>query len=380
MLHAKPARRGENASQGVLIINTGVLGDTLLFLDAFARMLRYYSGQEVPVTLVCNASVKGLYETLDGVFDIIPVEVRDRWPDEASFRTAAKLLSGHYKKLIVVHHNAWGHMLAARTGADQKYFLCYPGWKQGRNILIRSIIRSNYSDVVRVRHNTFLPEAYAVLMKKLGIPGRYHPRKSFLGDQFAKEEGAAGAPYIILAPVANTNERTLAADQIARLLQILVSVSHHRIYVTGMAKDAAFLDRCIRQAFETVPPVVINYAGQTSYEEFQKLVFYADLLVGVESGHIHLAAAYGVPSVCICSLANRGQFFPYAYEKQSASDPRCVYSRQAYSCADCRSRTGNISDPVCRKRVKEHRSFLCMSQLDYEQIEKAVTEAIKEQI
>jgi ADP-heptose:LPS heptosyltransferase len=56
---------------------------------------------------------------------------------------------------------------------------------------------------------------------------------------------------------------------------------------------------------------IFNLAGLLSLNEFAGLINNADLLVGVDSGPIHIAAALKIPNICIAGGGHGRRFYPY---------------------------------------------------------------------
>jgi ADP-heptose:LPS heptosyltransferase len=79
---------------------------------------------------------------------------------------------------------------------------------------------------------------------------------------------------------------------------------------------------------------VLNLAGKTTLIDLAELIRAAKLLIGNESGAVHLAAAVGTPSVSIVGGGHYGRFIPY----DIAADDECVapipviHRMECYGC------------------------------------------------
>ena len=87
-----------------------------------------------------------------------------------------------------------------------------------------------------------------------------------------------------------------------------------------------------------------NYAGKTSIEELISLVASLDLFITNDSGPMHVAAAFEIPTVAI--------FGPTRFVETSAwMNPNYAIARVDIECAPCMKRVCPLGHHECMKRV-----------------------------
>lgn len=87
-----------------------------------------------------------------------------------------------------------------------------------------------------------------------------------------------------------------------------------------------------------------NYAGKTSIEELVSLVASLDIFITNDSGPMHVASAFGIPTVAI--------FGPTRFVETSAwMNPNYEIARVDIECAPCMKRVCPLGHHECMKRV-----------------------------
>lgn len=139
---------------------------------------------------------------------------------------------------------------------------------------------------------------------------------------------------------------------ISRLHGVLGGEAH----VLGAPQDAAMGDELAALARE-VP--VRNWCGKTSLVELGGLIQKLDLLVTVDSGPMHIAAAVGVPTVALFGPTNPARTGPYG-------DLHRIVQRTDLDCVPCYARQ-------CQRPQRDH---ACMRELDAGQVVAAAEEIL----
>jgi ADP-heptose:LPS heptosyltransferase len=119
-------------------------------------------------------------------------------------------------------------------------------------------------------------------------------------DVLAAASVDAAAPFALLHPtrgIAAARARWPTA-RLGELGRALGEVCGARVLVTGAADDAAIAERVARDAGGT------SIAGRTSLGAFGALAARARVVVAMDSGPMHVAAAVGAPTVGIFALAS----------------------------------------------------------------------------
>lgn len=159
----------------------------------------------------------------------------------------------------------------------------------------------------------------------------------------ARQFGPYAGPLIALAPFASEPKRELHLRDFAALAQGIAAAARCPLIVIGGPADrfrGARLTALLR-------PEAVSVAGQLSIRETAALIRRCDVLVGVDSGPVHLAAAVGTPvAVLSChpatgspSHANSpARFAPWASDRSNLLILQPAAGTPP--CRDCCTATG----------------------------------------
>jgi heptosyltransferase-2 len=149
----------------------------------------------------------------------------------------------------------------------------------------------------------------------------------------------AGAPFLILSPGAAFGAAKRWGDhQFAAAADTLCREYNLSVVIIGSESE-----RSISESIRTYmkqPAVVLN--GKTSVETLIGLIAESSLLLGNDSGPVHLAAALGVPTVAVFGATDYIVAAPYS--------PRGRAVREPVECSPCWLRECPI-DHRCMTRV-----------------------------
>jgi len=216
----------------------------------------------------------------------------------------------------------WGVMGGAKVLVGYKKVLLGKAWKREKlpSILYRS--------------PPFVPEETEVLrnLKLAKICGISHadpvPHYNWFtqADQAAVdrllEKGQTDQVRVALSPGSKRPTRWWMEDRFAQTADQLIDRYHGQIYWIGGPEEVSMIER-IQQLMKGES---FSLAGRTSLKQVGPLLKKMDLLVTVDSGPMHIAAAVGIPFVAL--------FGPGEYKKwRHDSDPS--RQRNLYTGAEC---------------------------------------------
>jgi lipopolysaccharide heptosyltransferase II len=115
-----------------------------------------------------------------------------------------------------------------------------------------------------------------------------------------RELGLERRAWVLLHPGASAPSRRYPPEAFARAARRLGEVAGCDVVLTGTAEERALVETVRRAA----GPRAHGVAGRLSFAEFAALVERAPLLIGNNSGPIHVAAAVGTPVVDLYALTN----------------------------------------------------------------------------
>jgi ADP-heptose:LPS heptosyltransferase len=106
-------------------------------------------------------------------------------------------------------------------------------------------------------------------------------------------------PWIIIHPCASEEKRLYPIDRLSDIIK-KIQEQNIQVVITGVNKDKLYIDQLISR----LPKQVINLAGELSMVEFMELIRLSPLLLSVNTGPVHLAAALQIPVVVLYAWTN----------------------------------------------------------------------------
>ena len=157
-------------------------------------------------------------------------------------------------------------------------------------------------------------------------------------------EGARG-PLAVLHPAARWATKAWGPEAFAAVGDALADHVGAAVAITGGAADAGMAEgvrtRMRRPA--------LTLAGRTTLGGLAAVLRRAAVMVTVDSGPMHLAAALGTPLVALFGPTDAGRTGPYG------RGPRSIL-REALPCAPClRRRCGIPDERLCMRSIDPHR-------------------------
>ena len=309
------ARRPSRISR-ILLIRPDHIGD-LLFTTPALRLLRTEFPQAHITSLVgpWGSEVMERNANVDQVL-VCPFPGFTRQP-KPSFLQPYALLGRHARllqeqgydlALVLRFDHWWGVLLAYWAGIPQRIGYALP---ELRPFLTQPISYTpGHHEVVQ---NLTLIRA-ACQRKEPSIeeagPLEFNPsaEDNRLATRYLAERGIEPeTPLIVIHPGAGAPVKLWRAEGFAQVGDSLVERYKARLLVTGSSKEEG-LAREIASHMRSEPLIA---AGQTTLGEMAALMAHADLVIGVDSGPMHLAVAQGVPTIHLYGPVDHRAFGPW---------------------------------------------------------------------
>lgn len=115
-----------------------------------------------------------------------------------------------------------------------------------------------------------------------------------------RREGC-GQGLVLICGSENTPNKRWPVAHWRILLQALLAESDAQVYLTGTSGDRAITD-AVAAGFP--PERVVNLAGTTKPSDFLDILIHARLVIGNDTGGLHLANAVGVPVIALFGPTN----------------------------------------------------------------------------
>lgn len=220
----------------------------------------------------------------------------------------------------------------------------------GRFLLNRSVPLPSPS-LHQVERNLLLLDALGVPRDgtRLEVWTQERDRKT-AASHLPSQGSLPGTPRIAVHVGASMPSKRWNEDAFASVLHELYASVRADLFLLGDTSDVPFA----HEVLDDVKCPVVNLVGKLSLNEMAAVLRDCQVFVGCDSGSSHIAAACGVPVVCLFSAANEPSVWRPWGERVK------VLTRQP-DCAPCHSRQCLRDD-----------GYFCMDEIEPEEVVEAV--------
>jgi heptosyltransferase-2/heptosyltransferase-3 len=163
-----------------------------------------------------------------------------------------------------------------------------------------------------------------------------------------RECGIDGGGLVVLHPGAGSPLKAWPLERFATVGADLSARLGARLVVTGSAAEWPLAARLCA----ALPEGTLNLAGRLDWRMLEALLRRAALVVGIDSGPLHLAVAAGTPSIVLFGPADPVQFGPWGppgRHRVIAADMPC---RPCRRLDVCRLQPGSSAPPPCMRAIE----------------------------
>lgn len=341
----------------ILLIQTQNIGDFVIWLDAAAALRQAYREEKVRLVLIA-AGVWGDLAEQSSLFDEVWRIDAGRFATEMGYRWQflRRLRQRRFAKVIhPVMSRLWlvgdalvrGAVAAEKVGSTGD---CanIKGWKKRiSNRWYTRLVPASAEPLMELERN-------AEFVRGLGIP-EFRAGLPVLPITAPAPAGLPQHEYYVLFPGASMEFKKWPAERFAELAQRIHDRTGWHGVVCGGPGEEGLAERII----SSVAAPLVSLAGKTSLPELATVIARARILVGNDTGAVHIAAAVSTPSVCIYGAGHFGRFFPYRLEKGTDRPlPITVFNEEP--CGNCNWR--------CRYPVSGNEPFPCIARITVDQV------------
>ncbi len=288
---------------GVLLVSAGGLGDTVLFALVLPRFLSLAQAGETVTVLLRSDAAKMAFLFPPGV-EVRTVDFK-RFGRQGRYRltTLAEMRDAHYRIVVstdYLRHPYLDEALIRACACPDSFAMTPRPWPKHDRALTRN--RSLYSRLFEAgeprRDKVLRWTAFADwLTGTIEPPPRIRLPEALLPPPVKPER-----PTIMLQPFSAVTRKQSPPSLYLALMEALPD---HDFVLLGAPNDLTrnpeFVDLLDRAEFDSSP-----------FQELLPRLRGADLVVSVDTALMHLAAAAGVPTLCLASAAYVGEIVPYA--------------------------------------------------------------------
>ncbi len=318
----------------VLVVRLDAIGDFVLWSGA-ARVLRDWLGPDTHVTLAANASWADLARDADIADEVWPVR-RDSLEWDGAYRSQvrARVAGGRFAMAInprFTREMIFGDSIMRWSRAPERI-----GWRgEGHLLPVRERRWADgwYTRLVESSAETLHEtERNAEFLHALGVPMDGVPRPSLV-VYYRPLEGLDGlrTGYFVVFPGASLAEKRWAPTNFAAVARHIQQQTGWTPVLLGERADAP-----MTAAVAAEVPGAIDLAGRTSVAVLASAIQRARLVVSNDTSAVHLAAATGVPAVCVVGGWQWKRFVPYPASLGEVAERVDVVSMESdMACFNC---------------------------------------------
>lgn len=336
----------------LLVIRFGALGDLVHVSPSFQAVKRAHP--ETEIHLLTAPGLRKLAELLPGVDRIWTWEKKQGWA--ALFKLAVEFRQMGVDGVVNLHPSFKSLLITsllwpARSAVYHKEKLKEKGAVQ------RSIPR---------RHAT--ADFYQPFMRLLGLPNEQN-FKPCLRSQEYRSVGSQKQAHerwvgIIPGVGGKRSNRAWEPDAYVALIQaLLIAQPDLRILLVGGPDESLLAERLLTRLLDGAERVE-NHCGRHDIPGTAALLAQCDLVIGGDTGPIHLAAATGVPLLGLYGPTSLARTGPVALGKS-----RMLTPPPELACWPC-----ELAD--CPYTGEEH--LACMRRIDVETVTEAALTLLKD--
>jgi len=316
----------------VLLIRLDAIGDFILWLDAAKDLRKLYPQGQFELVLLGNERWTSLAQDLpyfDRVWSLNILRFINN--SVYRFKMLRKVRQTGFDIVIQPTFSRvflTGDQLLVSAGAGEKiafqgdYSNIKPWQKRISDKWHTRIITSDNKPLMELVRN-------AEFMRGLGLKNFYADVPDLM-VQAPLPESLRDADYYVLFPGAGFDMKRWPTSSFARLAQkIYQATGWLGIICGGKGEEVTG-----KELLERVNVPIQNWTGYTSLKELAVIINRAHLLVGNDTGAVHIAAAVSTPAVCILGGGHYGRFIPYQVEVGTAK-PLPVPVTHEMDCFGC---------------------------------------------
>ena len=368
--------RPRQVAERILIVRLDGIGDFVLWLDAARATVSHYKAQGGSVIFVAHAQWADWAEEL-GIFDeVIPLN-RRRFNTELLYRYRFGRRIRRLGCVVAINPTfsrewLYGDAVIRICGAQQRIgstgdLSNIAPWQRrlSNRAYTRLISAGPSARMELIRNAEFvrgLGEAgYRAKVADLHTMTAQKPNKAFIAANSDDQ------PYYVLFPGSSVSGKRWSLASFAQLADHIFRQTGWRGVVCGGDEDAELAQRlCIQCASP-----LLNWAGRTDLTQLTAILSKSQLLVANDTSATHIAAACGVPSVCIVGGGHDGRFLPYQIEEDDDRPlPRVLIHRMP--CFGCNWK--------CIYGEPGGRPFPCIDQVTVAEVWREVSEILRSSV
>ena len=347
-----------SAAEGILVMPKNGLGDNMVAINFYRTLSEWSEHSGEKIVFICTSFTRKIIEENICIrnFEYILLPIEETIPFSKFKKAFYEIVGKKFRYVIVL--NSYGvinkNIICGAADADKKLFTSEL-LRQSRIDELSNI----YDTIIPLDYDCFYIRHYGKLLKEIGIDGY----SNTIGRIVCKKEGRLSERYVLFCPHGSSRDKSLDVEFCEKIIEDISRLYNGHVYIS-VPNDGETYSNEIKKIVEQYENV--SLLGETTFDEFASIVSQSDVVIGNDSGPIHLAASLGVSSLCFAGYYQSGYFHPYDVDSLCEDDnvPVCIMQKRPL-CADCAEKGTYLGNKDCRKRtIEEKKSCLCLANYD----------------
>lgn len=324
-------------NRAILVIQIVALGD-ILCSSSFYRNLR--KATSVPIYVVCRKKYYDMYNKLN------PYVKEFILFDDSTLR-------GKYKFFKMLHE----YNVSITFDLTGSYFSKWVGYSTNSRFFGIDLRKSNfnylYTNFINNDTNTHIVDLYFELLKLAGYRTNDRSLEFWGNKPFANNIFKDNIPTISIAMGAQNPKRRWKFDGFLDIIEYL-TINGYKVVLVGSHDEVRTADnlRLLTSNFDNV----YNLCGLTTIEEVGYIISQSKMLIGNDSGLIHIGACFNTPTIALFGPGYYKQWHPYSSNYDVVRIDNCEPCGGNPKCEDIKCLTELNSNSVIniiKKRLEK---------------------------
>lgn len=325
----------------ILVIRYRFIGDTLLTVPFLRNLRKHYPKAQIDMLV---SPVSGdVLKDCPYIDNLIYFDTTKKHRYEKSekkrtlFSYAMELRKEKYDKAYVLKRSLSSAFLAFLTGAKQRI-----GFNtEGRGLLLTK--RVPYSDK---EHEV---ECFLNILRADNISVKDNHLENWVNPKDEKVINKILEPHkddfkVQIHATSGNLIKQWPLENFAKIIEYLINEKNAKIFYLGASSDSKYYDEIRSLLKSNLKSEPINMCGKLSINESSALTSKMDLLIGNDSGNLHIAASYGVKTI--------GIYGPMSTTKWGLRGDIHTCITSDVDCSPCNLKIKCKKNKACLKAIK----------------------------
>ena len=313
--------------RSILLIQLGDIGDVVLTTPTMRALRNNFPTSNLVV--VARERSKELLEDSPWVSQVVPIKKKERkLGQEIAYQTSffSQLRKNSFDVAIELRTGTRGAIISYLSGARYRVGRYADDGRLWRNRVFTHLVRpKNELSQYSAEHSLNILAPFNLKIDNRTPELFVSAEKLKRADVILKREGEhINDPIIAIQPFALWKYKEWGMNKYVKLIDFIGTEYGFPILITGSAEERKRAEEIINKCRVNVH----NLAGRTSVGEYAGLLQACSLLIGGDSGGIHIAAAVGTPTLSI--------FGPSSALNWAPKGPQHHVIHKDWSCVPCR--------------------------------------------